>query len=244
MVAFKAMRLKQLNNSQLQSFDTEYVNDRRWEIIKNKIDKDFPQGDFSCLDVGGGNGKFADRLLNSYPSCRVTVLDNSELLLSKNEPNERKTIICESVKNLSQLDIKYDLVCLNWLLHHLVSDSYWESRKNISQTLNDAAILLSSQGRISIFENMYDGIIFDQLPSYLIFHLTSAKAIKTLIKKMGANTASIGVCFLSKNQWYATLKNTSLEIQQYSDDEPWSIPMIRKIFLHLGYIRVGHFWLG
>jgi len=238
------MRLKQLNDSQLQSFDTEYVNDRRWEIIKNKIDKDFPQGAFSCLDIGGGNGKLADRLLNSYPYCRVTVLDNSELLLSKNQPNKRKTIICESVKNLGQLDMKYDLVCINWLLHHLVSDSYRETRKNISQTLNDAALLLTSQGRISIFENMYDGIIVDQLPSYLIFHLTSAKAIKTLIKKMGANTASIGVCFLSKNQWYSTLKNTSLEILQYTDDDPWSVPMIRKFFLHLGHIRAGHFWLG
>ncbi|MEA5557806.1 class I SAM-dependent methyltransferase [Nodularia spumigena] len=238
------MKIKQLGNSQLQTFDTEYVNDTRWKIIKNKIDKDFPQGDFTCLDIGGGNGKFADRLLSSYPHCRVTVLDNSELLLTKNHPNERKTTICESVKNLSSLNLKYDLVCLNWLLHHLVSDSYSATRENISQTLTDAALLLSSQGKMSIFENMYDGIIVDQLPSYLIFHLTSAKAIKSIIKKMGANTAGVGVCFLSKNQWYSTLKNTSLEILEYSDDDPWSIPIIRKIFLHLGHIRVGHFWLG
>jgi hypothetical protein len=244
MVVLKSMKIKQLGNSQLQTFDTEYVNDTRWKIIKNKIDKDFPQGDFTCLDIGGGNGKFADRLLSSYPHCRVTVLDNSELLLTKNHPNERKTTICESVKNLSSLNLKYDLVCLNWLLHHLVSDSYSATRENISQTLTDAALLLSSQGKMSIFENMYDGIIVDQLPSYLIFHLTSAKAIKSIIKKMGANTAGVGVCFLSKNQWYSTLKNTSLEILEYSDDDPWSIPIIRKIFLHLGHIRVGHFWLG
>ncbi|GAX36700.1 hypothetical protein NIES3585_27370 [Nodularia sp. NIES-3585] len=38
--------------------------------------------------------------------------------------------------------------------------------------------------------------------------------------------------------------DTSLEILEYSDDDPWSIPIIRKIFLHLGHIRVGHFWLG
>lgn len=60
--------MKQLEDSQLETFDTEYVNNKRWAIVKEKIDKDFPDGNFTFLDIGGGNGKFADRLLKAYPS--------------------------------------------------------------------------------------------------------------------------------------------------------------------------------
>lgn len=238
------MKFKKLSNTQLRNFDKEYVSEKRWKIIKKRIDQDFPHGNFSCLDIGGGNGMFADKLLNSYPSCRVTVLDNSQLLLAKNLPNKRKTTFCESVANISQFDMKFDLITINWVLHHLVSNSYQETRKNISQTLQNAAILLSPNGRISIFENMYNGLIVDQLPSILIYHLTSAQGIRFLIRRMGANTAGVGVCFLSKNQWDSTIKNARLKILDYTDDSPWTIPVIRKILLHLGNIRVGHFWLG
>jgi hypothetical protein len=69
--------MKQLEDSQLETFDAEYVNDQRWKIIKAQRDKDFPNGDFNFLDVGGRNGVFADRLLEYYPNSKGTVLDNA-----------------------------------------------------------------------------------------------------------------------------------------------------------------------
>jgi hypothetical protein len=236
--------MKQLNDSQLENFDIDDVVDKRWEMIKTQIDREFPQGDFTFLDIGGGNGKFSDRLLMHYPKSQGTVLDNSEFLLTKNQTHSRKTLICDSVENLRNLTQKYDLICLNWLLHHLVSDSYNLSRQNISLTLNTLVPLLSERGRVSIFENIYDGLLFDGLPSYLIFHLTSAKGIEKIIKALGANTAGVGVCFLSKQQWLTTIKKANLEVLQYSDDDEWSISQFKKIFLHLGQIRKGHFWLA
>jgi len=236
--------MKQLEDSQLETFDTEYVNEPRWKIIKEQIDRDFPEGDFTFLDVGGGNGKFADKLLSHYPKARGTVLDNSELLLSRNQQNPRKSLICDSVENLSKLQGKYDIVCFNWLLHHLVGNSYSETRKNISTALEAVIPLLSERGRISIFENMYNGLIFDGLPSYLIFTLTSSKALAGFTRKMGANTAGVGVCFLSRKQWVETVdKITSLELLKYTDDEKWNIQWKWNVFLHIGNIRCGHFWL-
>ena len=236
--------MKQLEDSQLETFNTEYVNDKRWEIVKKQIDKDFPEGDFRFLDVGGGNGLFVDRLLENYPNSRGTLLDNSQLLLNKNKTNSRKKKICDSVENLSNLEGKYDLICFNWLLHHLVGNSYWETRKNISIALGDAISLLTYRGRISIFENMYNGLIFDGLPSHLIFNLTYNKTIASLIKKMGANTAGVGVCFLSRKQWIKVINRiNNLELLQYTDDKKWNIPLKRQIFLHVGNTRCGHFWL-
>jgi O-methyltransferase domain len=235
--------MKQLEDSQLETFDTEYVNEQRWKIIKAQIDKDFPSGDFNFLDVGGGNGVFADRLLEYYPNSKGTVLDNAQVLLDKNQINLRKTIICDSVENLNSIETKYDLICFNWLLHHLVSNSYSETRNNMSTAINAVIPLLTPHGKVSIFENMYNGLAIDGLPSQIIFTLTSSKAIAGLIKKMGANTAGVGVCFLSQKQWIETISNTGLKLLKYTDDEKWPIPTKWRVFLHIGNIRCGHFWL-
>ncbi|NJO57967.1 MAG: hypothetical protein HC836_06250 [Richelia sp. RM2_1_2] len=147
------------------------------------------------------------------------------------------------MEHLAQLDGKYDLICFNWLLHHLVGNSYSETRRNIAAAIEAVIPLLTSRGRVSIFENMYNGLLFDGLPSHLIFTLTSNQAIAGFTKKMGANTAGVGVCFLSQKQWVETLNHTSLNLLKYSDDDKWGIPLKWQIFLHLGNIRCGHFWL-
>jgi Methyltransferase domain len=235
--------MKQLEDSQLETFDTEYVDEKRWKIIKEQIDKDFPGGDFSFLDVGGGNGVFADRLLKYYPKSKGTVLDNSQLLLNKNVADSRKTIICDSVENLNKLETKYDLICFNWLLHHLIGNSYLDTRKNMYTAIDTIVPLLTDRGRVSIFENMYNGLFIDGLPSLLIFTLTSSKAIAGFIKKMGANTAGVGVCFLSQKQWTKVLDQTNLKLLKYTDDDKWPIPLKLNVLLHIGNIRCGHFWL-
>lgn len=239
----KLSTMKTLDNSQLETFDTDYINDKRWKTIKEHIDRDFSEGKFSFLDIGGGNGVFADKILSYYPKSKGTVLDNSELLIKKQKFNFRKELICDSVENLSSLNQKYDIIFFNWLLHHLVADSYTESKNNILLALNSAIPLLCEHGRISIYENMYDGLILDSLPSSLVYNLTSNRAIAAVTRKMGANTAGVGVCFLSKNQWISTLNKTDLELIKYSDDDKWSIPLTWNVFLHIKSIHCGHFWL-
>jgi len=237
--------MKTLENDQLETFDTEYVDEARWKLFEPCLARDFPDGQFSFLDIGGGNGKFTDRLLTSYPNATGTILDNSQLLLDRNQPNPRKKLINASAEDLeAHVNEKYDLICLNWVLHHLVSDSYSQTRDNISSILSKAESLLSPRGRISIFDNMYNGLFLDNLPSHLIYHLTSSKAIARFIKSQGANTAGVGVCFLSQKEWCSTFTASGLEILQYSDDEKWNIPWKWNVFLHIGHIRCGHFWLA
>jgi hypothetical protein len=234
----------QLTDEQLADFDTEYITGDRWSIIKKNLDKDFPSGDFTFLDIGGGNGQFADRLLREYPMSSGTVLDNSQLLLDRNSHNDRKTVINESIFELGSHPKKYDIVFLNWVLHHLVSNSYAHSRENIAQTLSYLPDLLTSQGKVSIFENMYDGIFIDALPGRLIFELTSNKNIAKIIKSMGANTAGVGVCFLSHRQWSSSFEKQALSIASYEDDTmKWYFSPLRRLALHLGNVRMGHFWL-
>ncbi len=236
------MAMKQLSDEQLAAFDTEYVTDALWEILTRHIDRAHPDGRFSFLDIGGGNGVFADRLLAAYPSASGAVLDNSRLLLDRNKPNPRKALIEESAENLERIGGKYDLVFFNWVLHHLVGDDYGKSVRHVDRTLRKAAALLTPDGHISIFENMYNGLVVDNAPSHIIFNLTSARSIAPIIRRLGANTASLGVCFQSKSSWQRILRQAGIASVDYGEDNRWPVPLAWRAFLHVGNVRCGNFW--
>jgi len=239
-------KIKKLDDSQAQAFDTEYVDGRRWLVVKELIERDFPSGEFTFLDVGGGNGKFADRLLAQFPQARGTVLDNSEALLARNIKRDRKTIVCDSVENLSRMDAKFDIICVHWLLHHVVSYSYRRTTRNQLATLKVLRELLSPRGRISMFENMYEGWLLKASPVWIIYHLTSTKTIASIVRAMGANTAGVGVCFRSTKAWRRTVERAGLQINAYTEPDDWIWPLkpIWRVILQIRHIRVGHLWLG
>jgi len=92
---------------------------------------------------------------------------------------------------------------------------------------------------------MYQGWVVENVPGRLIYHLTSAKLTASLARRMGANTAGVGVCFLSKHQWLMTFRESGLEVLSYAepDDWVWPLRLEWRLFLHLRQIRVGHVWL-
>lgn len=238
--------VKKLEDAQLEAFNVEYVTDRRWEIVKSFLERDFGGRDFRFLDVGGGNGLFADRVLESYPGAVGTIIDSSKLLIEKNTKNDRKELICESVEQIESVlgGRQFDIVFFNWLLHHLVDDSYSGTRANIRSCIDSTSRMLSADGRIAIFENIYDGYLVDGLPSYIIFELTSSRVMTPITRKLGANTAGVGVCFMSRKQWVDVIEQVGLDIIGYQDDFKRRIPWHVKMFLHLRDVRVGLFWCG
>lgn len=238
----RTMTIKQLSKDQLANFDTEYVTEALWNVLKRHIDSAHPDGHFSFLDIGGGNGVFADRLLANYPDAEGTVLDNSELLLGRNQPHPRKRLIEQSAENLDRIEATYDVVFFNWVLHHLVGDSYTNSVGHAATTLGNAASILKPGGHISIFENMYDGLIVDNAPSHIIHGLTSTRAITSIIRRLGANTAGTGVCFQSRASWDRILHDAGIATIEYAEDTPWQIPLTWRVFLHVGGIRCANMW--
>ena len=84
------------------------------------------------LDLGGGNGVFADQLIDRFPSSDVTILDISSNLLKKNRPSSRKKLINGSIEYMAEIleGHRFDCIAMNWVLHHLVGESYrgcWEN---------------------------------------------------------------------------------------------------------------------
>jgi hypothetical protein len=140
------------------------------------------------LDVGGGNGRFADRVLSAYPESRGIVIDNARALIDGNTPHPR--------------------------------------------------------GRLSVFENMYDGLLIDNLPGRLVYRLTSSRGLAGLCRRLGANTAGVGVCFRSKRQWERRLGESGYRVMAYSDAPGWSTSLPYRIVFHMGRVRFGHFWVA
>ena len=56
--------VKRLSTEQTYAFDTEYVDENMFELVAEKLTQyQITQAPFHLMDVGGGNGKYVDRIL-------------------------------------------------------------------------------------------------------------------------------------------------------------------------------------
>src|SRR5215469_2725847 len=116
-----SLNLVLLDETQNQAFDTEYHSRKEMEDKIAHIASHFDNRAFSILDLGGGNGRFLDELLECFPGANGVLLDVSESLLSQNKAHSRKQLLKASVDQIpSLLQEKFDVITINWLLHHLV----------------------------------------------------------------------------------------------------------------------------
>jgi hypothetical protein len=77
----------------------------------------------------------------------------------------------------------------------------------------------------------------------LIFGLTKSRALAPFTRRLGANTAGVGVCFLSERRWRALLAQAGLTVVEF---EYWSgslaVAWPKAQLLHIGDAGAGHFW--
>jgi ubiquinone/menaquinone biosynthesis C-methylase UbiE len=227
-----------LPDEHIQTFAYEEVPERQWARLKSCIDSAF-DGRFTFADLGGGTGRFTDALLAHYPEARGTVVDTSDYMLGRNKTHPRKTILKSDVMSLEG---KYDIVFCNWLLHHLVGVTYRKSRANIRRLLKAARGSLTDRGRLSIFENDCTGWI-DGLSSWILYEATSSRVAASLIRRMGSNSAGVGVCYLSHKQWHATLGKAGFRVLS-TESEQRPLSVAKRAALLLRNIQTTHYWAG
>lgn len=241
--------VRKLADTQLQTFaDNDYVTPELFNGMCSAIVADFPEERFSFLDVGGGRGFFADRLLERFPNATGTVLDNSELLLSMNVADPRKTLALASATEMSgHVHERFDVVFFNLSLHHFVSGTYRKSRQLQDAALREAVKMLADGGRIVVTENLFDGLLTHNAPGVLIYHLTSSKALAPIISRFGANTAGCGVCFLSARAWRSVFEKAGLREADFGGQLWRERKLSKRIFLRLLGVRSvtrAFFWLA
>lgn len=241
--------VRKLADNQLQTFShRDYIPDSLFDGIVQMVGENFKDGDFSFLDAGGGPGLFTDRLLERFPKSRGAVLDNSELLLSENTSNERKLLVLASATDMSAelVDRRFDIIFFNLSLHHFIGKTYSETRRNQRNALAQAVSLLAPAGRVVVTENLYDGIVIDNLPGWIVYMLTASGFLAPLVKRLGANTAGCGVCYLSANAWRKEFRRAGLRDCAFSANVWKERRLWRAMCFWLMSIRsisTGYFWL-
>lgn len=234
-----------LADDQAEAFDTEYHSPKELAQKVAALSARFGDEPFSILDIGGGNGRFLDGLLRAFPNAIGTILDVSAPLLARNALNDRKTIVHGSVSELTKIlgSNTFDAITINWVLHHLVGNSYDRSRANAVACLRICREHLNERGAILVAENMFDGYLGTNLPSRIIFAITSIqyKPFARVARRF-FNTAGIGVCFQSGRSWQRIFNESRLhEAQSCMDDRMWRISASRRIqFIPLCLRGVSH----
>lgn len=171
------MELLTLSETQNEAFDSEYHSEAEIKAKVATLRRLLLGGPRSMLDLGGGNGAFLDEMLAAFPAARGTNLDISELLLSKNKLHPRKRLVHGSIGNMAELfrGEKFDVITINWVLHHLVGPTYRSCGQNRRATLEACRALLNPGGVIVVAENMFDGPDGANLTSWLIYQITSVR---------------------------------------------------------------------
>jgi len=115
-----------LAETQNAAFDMECHTSEELERKFTLLDELTEGRPFTLLDLGGGNGLFADQLLARFPKGVVTIIDISSALLSKNNLSSRKELIHGAIENMGEIFAgrRFDYITMNWVLHHLVGKSY------------------------------------------------------------------------------------------------------------------------
>jgi ubiquinone/menaquinone biosynthesis C-methylase UbiE len=241
----KSSQIRVLDKSQVESFDTEYVNEEMWSTLQMILNEreTIIGSSFSFLDIGGGNGKFTDRILSVFSESHGCLADNSSYLLSLNASNPRKTVIEVNVEEIKTLfpEQKFDIIFMNWVLHHFVKGGYRTTMRTQVDILTQAKDLLSKNGRIIVIENLPDGLFGETVCSFIINRVTSSKIFAPIVKKMGGNTAGVGICFLGERQWSKQFLLAGLHIEKITKFAKWSLNPIKKVALTIKSIRAGIF---
>jgi ubiquinone/menaquinone biosynthesis C-methylase UbiE len=238
------MELLYLDETQNATFDNEYHLPEEMECKLRRLELLYNEKAFTILDVGGGNGKFLDGLLSRFPPAKGTLIDISRQLLRLNRQHPRKALL---ICNVDSLDDEFppnsfDVITLNWLLHHLVGPSYAACRDNCRIALLKCKSLLKIGGVIIITENMFEGIGESNLPSWMIYMITSVRSrwFVAMIRRW-FHTAGVGVCFRSSQAWREVFHESGLEVIYDDLGHVWDLTFPRKVmFTFLGIRQVAH----
>ncbi|HEX3370509.1 MAG TPA: class I SAM-dependent methyltransferase, partial [Candidatus Cybelea sp.] len=143
-------------------------------------------------------------------------------------------------------DQRFDVVFFNLSLHHFIGKSYADTRRNQRNALAQAVSLLAPGGRLVVTENLYDGLVIDNLPGWIVYTLTASGFLAPVIKRLGANTAGCGVCYHSAGAWRNEFARLGFHDSAFSANVWKERRLWRAMCFWLMTIRsisTGFFWL-
>lgn len=243
------MDLRYLKEDQNAAFDYEFHLPDEMELKLRRIAQLEGDNSFAVLDLGGGNGVFLDKVLNAFPKSHGTLVDISPSLLALNTSYPRKVVKCVNISALDELGGQYDVVFMNWLLHHLVGPTYKVSRSNCVELLRSVKARLREGGVVIVAENCFEAFFGCNVPGWAIFQITRIKnPLWVLVARKFFNTAGTGVGFRSAASFRAVFAEAGYKVVR--EDEGWTWTQFRTGWKQLAFwllcikrVHYRHFYL-
>jgi ubiquinone/menaquinone biosynthesis C-methylase UbiE len=188
------------------------------------------------LDIGGGGGYFALSLRRYFPNrdCEIFVVDTTQYETWEKHAGQ-VTFVRDSAENLSELFTKetFDLVFANRVFHHFVKGSWKKSFEGMADIMKQVSYVLKKDGLFCITDHFFTGRLHHTSTSKIIYTLTSITfaPIATLFKKLGATTAGVGVCFLSKTMWFHLFSQADFIVEDLKESPYRKLKWLQRYFL-------------
>lgn len=217
-----------VDEQSIERFDQDYIDDESLDQLLKTI-VSLNSGIEEVADFGGGNGRFLDRLLQRMPNAHGTNYEISAHLRSLNTYSNRKTVLAESFLSIGARS-KFDLVLMNWVLHHLVGNNRPATLRLIHAATEIAFRALKPGGIAVVSENLLQSIYPERLASAALFRITRSRLLKPVVSRMrdGKVVAGVGIYYMSEPELHAMFPQFEhvVTIRRNQHDYGWKLRLI------------------
>ena len=181
-------------------FDQDYIDDALLDRLVEAVAAVRPEV-ARIADFGGGNGRFLDRLLSRMPRAHGTNYEISAHLRSLNAAPPRKELVATSFLSLDRHS-QYDLVLMNWVLHHLVGKDLPATKQLIADAAAVAYDVLKPGGVLVVSENLLQSSFRAGISSAALFMVTRSRLLRPIVSRMrdGKAVAGVGIYYMSETE--------------------------------------------
>lgn len=169
------------------------------------------------VDLGGGDGSVLDACLEALPGADGLLVDLAQVMLDSNRPHVRKRL---KLGNLADLDATladeppFDVMIFNVVLHHCLADDARATRTLQQDILRAAGRHLAPGGTILVLEQIHESPLVPDLTPWLIYRLTRLRTLAPVVRRLGANTAGVGVLFASTRRLRRLFADSGLALRE------------------------------
>lgn len=180
--------------------------------------KEKKKPDSKILDVGCGDGKFAERMSSNLEGVSVTAIDPSTELLDKiSDP--RITKIRGELPGNFVLDSKFDFIHLTDVLHHVTGSSIDSSRELVEESIRNLKSSLNDDGFLLVKDLFMESHFITSFTRSVVFHLLLLQN-KVGIRVVPSSEFLLGlsVCFYTRSELKQIFSSCGLRIVDYRED--------------------------
>jgi hypothetical protein len=170
------------------------------------------------IDVGGGSGRFIEKIHKIHPNFELTLIDPSISLLNQNQNQEIVKRLGFLPDNLPKE--KYDIININRVIHHVIGKSIKESRILAFKSINNLNYILNKDGFIVFHEVFYESFLYKNLTSSIIFYLLKIQNFLKIQLPIKEFLLGLNVYFYDRKILFKLLKSSNFEII-YSKELHW-----------------------